>query len=361
MWRRCASGACHRPARSRRRQHASEQDILRTIFAAGFSTREQVSEVSGRGIGLNIVLDVVENVGGKVDVRSELGRGTTFDIEVPITVAITRVVLFRVGMGSYALPAASVRSLVLASTMEHSDGPDGPSIQFAGAAVPVLDLGKVLDEPPTPGEMHASSSRKVARISWPDRDHFAPRTRGHAQTHGQVLRETLAGGGGREPGRRRAGAGAQGRRVGAAGATRAPSKRRPSADLEVRQAAGRVALVADDSPVVRDIIAQALRSYGLHVLVAGDGEEALALFAAHARVDIVVTDIDMPRLDGLGLVRALRSREGSKDVPVVAISMRGSDLERRAAMEAGMSAYIDKSDFNQALLWQTIRPFVAGS
>jgi CheY-like chemotaxis protein len=144
--------------------------------------------------------------------------------------------------------------------------------------------------------------------------------------------------------------------------SRLRSKRVASAaDLEVRQAAGRVALVADDSPVVRDIIAQALRSYGLHVLVAGDGEEALALFASHARVDIVVTDIDMPRLDGLGLVRALRGREGSKNVPVVAISMRGGDLERRAAMAAGMSAYIDKSDFNQALLWQTIRPFVAGA
>ena len=129
----------------------SDQDILRTLFAAGFTTRDEVSEVSGRGIGLNIVLDVVENVGGKVEVRSELGRGTTFDIDVPITVAITRVVLFRVGAGTYALPAASVRSLVLSSTIEHSDGPEGPSIQFAGATVPVLDLGKVLDEPETPG------------------------------------------------------------------------------------------------------------------------------------------------------------------------------------------------------------------
>jgi CheY-like chemotaxis protein len=133
------------------------------------------------------------------------------------------------------------------------------------------------------------------------------------------------------------------------------------ASLEVNQAAGCVALVADDSPVVRDIIARALRSYGLQVLVAGDGEEALALFASHVRVDIVVTDIDMPRLDGLGLVRTLRGREGSKDVPVVGISMRGGELERRAAMAAGMSAYIDKSDFNQTLLWQTIRPFVAGT
>jgi CheY-like chemotaxis protein len=133
------------------------------------------------------------------------------------------------------------------------------------------------------------------------------------------------------------------------------------AKTQVRQAAGRIALVVDDSPVVRDIIAQALRSYGLHVLLAGDGEEALAVFAAQAHVDIVVTDIDMPRLDGLGLVRALRGREGSQKIPVVAISMRGSKQEKRAAMEAGMSAYIDKSDFNQALLWQTICLLVARS
>jgi chemotaxis protein histidine kinase CheA/CheY-like chemotaxis protein len=339
----------------------SEQEILRTIFAAGFSTREQVSEVSGRGIGLNIVLDVVENVGGKVDVHSELGRGTTFDIEVPITVAITRVVLFRVGMGSYALPAASVRSLVLSSTIEHGDGPDGPSIQFAGAAVPVLDLGKVLDEARTPGE----NARIVIAQSGADLVALTG-------TMGHLEREVMLKPMGKFFEKLSLVAAAVNLEEGALALvlkaaelvllSRLRSKRVASAaDLEVRQAAGRVALVADDSPVVRDIIAQALRSYGLHVLVAGDGEEALALFASHARVDIVVTDIDMPRLDGLGLVRALRGREGSKNVPVVAISMRGGDLERRAAMAAGMSAYIDKSDFNQALLWQTIRPFVAGA
>jgi chemotaxis protein histidine kinase CheA len=338
---------------------ASEPEILRTIFAAGFSTREQVSEVSGRGIGLNIVLDVVENVGGKVDVRSELGRGTTFDIEVPITVAITRVVLFRVGMGSYALPAASVRSLVLSNTIEHGDGPDGTSIQFAGTAVPVLDLGKVLDEPETPG----GSARIVIVQSGADLVALTGTT-------GHLEREVMLKPMGKFFEKLSLVAAAVNVEEGALALvlkaaelvllSRLRAKRVANeADLEVNQAAGCVALVADDSPVVRDIIARALRSYGLQVLVAGDGEEALALFASHARVDIVVTDIDMPRLDGLGLVRTLRGREGSKDVPVVAISMRGGELERRAAMAAGMSAYIDKSDFNQALLWQTIRPFVA--
>jgi CheY-like chemotaxis protein len=142
---------------------------------------------------------------------------------------------------------------------------------------------------------------------------------------------------------------------------RSRGKHASSDEAQGRRAAGRVALVVDDSPVVRDVVAQAMRSYGLHVLLAGDGEEALAVFAAHPRVDIVITDIDMPRLDGLGLVRALRSREGCRTLPVVAISMRGSQQDKRAAMEAGMSAYIDKTDFNQALLWQTICLFVARS
>jgi two-component system chemotaxis sensor kinase CheA len=130
---------------------------------------------------------------------------------------------------------------------------------------------------------------------------------------------------------------------------------------ERRRLTGRIALVADDSPLARDAIAQALRAHGLQVIMAGDGEEALALLGTQMRVDIVVTDIDMPRLDGLALVRALRSRAASKDVPVVAISMRGGEPEKRAALAAGVSAYIDKGEFNQALLWQTVRPLVLGS
>jgi two-component system chemotaxis sensor kinase CheA len=340
---------------------ASERDVLRTIFTAGFSTREQVSQISGRGIGLNIVLDVVENVGGKVEVRSQLGRGTTFDIEVPLTVAITRVVLFRVGMGNYALPAASVRSLVESASVERGEGPDGPVVQFSGMAVPLLDLGAVLDEP----KPAAAATRIVIAQSGADLVALAGTT-------GHVEREVMLKPMGKFFEKLPLVAAAVNLEEGALAlvlkaaelvlASRSRGKQKvPVVEIGAQSAGGRIALVADDSPVVRDIIAQALRSYGLHVLVAGDGEEALAVFGAQSRVDIVVTDIDMPRMDGLGLVRTLRSRADSKNVPVVAISMRGSEPERRAAMEAGMSAYIDKSDFNQALLWQTIRPFVVRS
>jgi two-component system, chemotaxis family, sensor kinase CheA len=340
---------------------ATDDQILRTIFAAGFSTRDQVSEVSGRGIGLNIVLDVVENVGGKVEVHTVPGRETTFDIEVPLTVAITRVVLFRVGVGTYALPAASVRSLVESNTLMRVDGPDGPSVQFAGIPVPLLDLCSVLDEPDAVG----SDARIVIAQSGADLVALTA-TRGHLE------REVMLKPMGKFFEKLPLVAAAVNLEEGALALVlkaaelvllaRSRTKRRVSTTgADLSSVEGRIALVADDSPVVRDIIAQALRSFGLHVLVASDGEEALALVGTHAHVDVVVTDIDMPRLDGIGLVRTLRSREASKDVPVVAISMRGSEPEKRAAMEAGMSAYIDKSDFNQALLWQTIQPFMVRS
>jgi chemotaxis protein histidine kinase CheA len=344
-----------------RASQASEREILRTIFAAGFSTREQVSEVSGRGIGLNIVLDVVENLGGKIEVETQLGRGTTFAIEVPITVAITRVVLFHVGMGTYALPAASVRSLIIASAGERSEGPDGPTVQFAGNSIPLLDVGQVLGEPLGP------EARARIIIAQSGADLVALEgTTGHRE------REVMLKPMGRFFEKLPLIAAAVNLEEGALALvlkaaelvllSRSRGKSaRASLEIEGQQAAGRIALLADDSPVVRDIVAQALRSYGLHVLVAGDGVEALELFAAQNHVDIVLTDIDMPRLDGLGLVRALRRRDDAKNLPVVAISMRGSEPERRAAMEAGMSAYIDKSDFNQALLWRTIRPFVRGA
>jgi CheY-like chemotaxis protein len=319
-----------------------------------------VSEVSGRGIGLNVVLDVVENVGGKVEVRTERGRGTTFDIEVPLTVAITRVVLFRVGTGSYALPAASVRSLVEAQAMVHGEGPDGPTVEYGGTAVPLLDLGEVLDEP-----TEAPAQARIV-IAQSGTDLVAL-----AGTEGHLEREVMLKPMGKFFERLPLVPAAVNVEEGALALVlkvaelvllaRSRSRRNEKhGQAEGRRAAGRIALVADDSSLVRDVIAQALRAHGLQVLLASDGEEALALLASHARVDIVVTDIDMPHLDGLALVRALRGRAASKDLPVVAISMRGGEPERRAALAAGVSAYIDKGDFNQALLWQTVRPLVAG-
>ena len=338
---------------------APDAQVIRSIFAAGLSTRGQVTELSGRGIGLNVVLDAVEGLGGTVDVTTQVGQGTTFDIYVPITVAISRVVLFRVGMGTYGLPASSVRALVEARSVPTVESPDGPAVRYNDALLPLLDLGKALDETRGTGAntrimiaqsgadlvaLHGSSDHLEREVVLQPMVKFFERqplvTAAVTLEDGTlavVLKATelvlLA--------------------RGQQAKARAVAKE-PLAPV----GSGCLALVVDDSPLVRDIVAGTLRSYGLHVLVASDGEEALAVLAAQPGVDIVLTDMDMPRLDGLGLVRAIRSGSKGQNVPVVAISMRGNESEKRVALEAGVQAYIDKSDFSQALLWRTVSPFV---
>jgi chemotaxis protein histidine kinase CheA len=338
---------------------APAEPIMRTIFAAGFSTRRQVTEVSGRGIGLNVVLDVVEGLGGTVEVTTTVGRGTTFDIYVPITVAISRAVLFRVGMGSYGLPASSVRALVDARAVPTVEGPDGPAIRYNNLLLPLLDLGKALDETRGTGGntriIIAQSGADLVALQGSS-DHLEREVvlkpmvkffeRQPLVTSAVTLEDgTLA-------------VVLKATELVLLARSQQAKARAAAAEPPLPSGSDCLALVVDDSPLVRDIVAEALRAHGLRVLVASDGEEALSVLAAEPGVDIVLTDMDMPRLDGLGLLRAIRSRPQGHDVPVVAISMRSNESEKKSALEAGAQAYIDKSDFNQALLWRTVSPLV---
>ncbi len=123
-----------------------DDQIYRTIFSAGFSSRSQVTETSGRGIGLNVVLSAVEGLGGRVDVRTTLGSGTVFHIQAPVTVAISAVVLFRTGASRYAIPSSAVETIVESSTEAIVDSVDGRAIKHAGRVVPMLSLESLLGE-----------------------------------------------------------------------------------------------------------------------------------------------------------------------------------------------------------------------
>lgn len=340
---------------------ATDEQILHTLFAAGFSTRTHASEISGRGMGLNIVLDVIENIGGRISVETTLGQGTTFHIDVPLTVVITRVVLFRVGLGSYALPAGQVVTLVAADGEDVVVNPEGRFLRLYGRLVPLVDLTSVLGEP-----AHGRKEDRIIVVQ--NGGDWVALVGSYGHSEREVVLKPLGRFLERHPLVSAAVVLEEGahalvlKGVELIRISRSHlAQTVPVADRDASNMDGRVAVVVDDSPIVREVIAQILRSHGLHVLEASDGEEALSLFNMQNQVDVVVTDMDMPRLDGIGLLRSLRACEGGKDLPIVALSMRGSAHEKQVAMEAGMSAYIDKSDFNQALLWQTIRPFILRS
>lgn len=351
-------------------ERATEEALLRTIFSAGFSTRREVSETSGRGIGLNVVLSAVEGLGGDVQVASVLGRGTTFHLRVPVTVAITAAVLFRVGDSRYAIPAAAVETIVEGRPESFVDSVDGRAFRHDGRVIPLASLDALLGEPNRGDRRAGRSSRLIIVKSGADQVALSG-----SQDH--VEREVVLKPTGKFFERQRLVSAAvhledgalalvlkpaelilAGRDQRAAAQETGSGERAGEAPPALRAGFGKTVLVADDSPVVRDLIADALRAHGIRVIEASDGQEALERLGAHPGIDLVVTDFEMPRLDGPGLIRALRARVGARRIPAVVVSMRGSDADKRAALDVGADAYLVKSDFSHAGLWTMIARFL---
>jgi two-component system chemotaxis sensor kinase CheA len=341
----------------------SDDVILRTIFSAGLSTRTKVTEISGRGIGLNVVLSTVEGLGGRVDVRTQLGRGTTFHLQVPVSVAISAVVLFRCGVSRYAIPAAAVETIVEVSEHGVVESVDGRALRYGERIIPLLSLDNQLGETAQDPMKEGRGGRILIVRSGGDRVALTG-------SHDHVGREVVLKPTGKFFERQRLVSAAVHLEDGSLALVLKPAElvlasrggKRP--DVAVaglaapRTGFGKTVLCVDDSPVVRDLVADALRAHGIRVIEAGDGEEALSKLAAHPNIDLVVTDFEMPRLDGIGLIRALRAREGTRRIPAVVVSMRGSDADKRSALDVGADAYLVKSDFSHAGLWTMIARFL---
>ena len=313
----------------------SDTEIHNLLFLPGFSTREEASVVSGRGVGLDAVASAVRAVGGDLWLASDLGHGTTVTVEVPVARRGDRIVILKVGEHQVALPAAPVQ------------------------AFRRLPAGSFLEE----------NGRRAVRIRgntiYP---HFLSDVMRGSRGGSAVLVETVVGGAivgvvaddvaGEEEVIVRPLPSAAGAPAGVEGITLLASGR-PVAVLSFQRlgrggefepidsAAGpggtepiRVLLV-DDSDVTREMIRRLLEDAGFGVTSVGSAEDALHALEAR-RIDCIVTDIEMPGMDGLELTRAVRSDSGRADLPVVVVSTLDRQADRLAGLEAGADAYLTK-------------------
>jgi chemotaxis protein histidine kinase CheA/CheY-like chemotaxis protein len=332
------------------RAEASDDQALQWIMLPGFTTRATATQVSGRGVGLDAVHATVQALGGSVRVASERGRGTSFHLSVPINTAITSVLMFHVGEARYALPAGSVEAIVDAHQYKLEDGLSGPVIAYRDVDIPVVSLPDLL-----------------ARRTW-----SADRRRLVIVRTGFGL---IACAGGRDHEHRDAVMRPVGSLLSSQTiATSAivlengeialvlnPARLygRQQARPERAAPASTTVLVTDDSPIVRDLICEVLRSHGMIVVEAGDGVEALEQLERHPEVALLVTDVEMPRMNGLDLIRRIRAGQGRR-LPAVVVSTRGSDEDKRLAASIGADAYLVKSDLTHDSLWTLIERFVSG-
>ncbi len=342
------------------------REVLQCLFAPGMSTRTSITTMAGRGIGLDVVHKTVRNLGGSVDINSEPGAGTEFLLSVPIRASITSVLLFQVGRGWYALPTSALVAIEELDDYPMAISIDGPALRYkAGPLIPLIALEPVLGEPRYDSKHGRRRTRVVivrhgsALIGLTGSYNHLQReavlksagtmfsddqliTAGLALEDGSVALVLNPGEIFRATQRKR-------------GLDLGMSK--PSAANQGAAKAKHTVLIAEDSPIVRDLIVDALSTHGLTVIEAGDGQEALEKLEAHPEIELLVTDVEMPRLTGLGLIKAMRARGGNR-IPAIVVSTRGSDADKAAAVEVGADAYLVKSNFSREGLWSLVSRFL---
>jgi two-component system sensor histidine kinase and response regulator WspE len=330
----------------------TQAELFEFLFLPGFSTAERVTEISGRGVGLDVVRNLAHELGGSVQVESRPGQGTRFTMQLPITLSMLRVLLFLVADHPYALPLSRVRRLLLPGPEEicllegrryvQMDersvglvearvllGLDGGAAG-GGEAQPVVVLGdgentfglavdrllgesRVVVRPLDPrlGKLRDLAATALLEDGRPlvilDPDDLA-----------RSIEARLAGGGLRESA------------AAATAATTAVARRR--------------ILVVDDSFTVREVERGLLAARGYEVEVAVDGMDGWNCLRS-GRFDLVVSDVDMPRMNGHELARRIKADPRLRDLPVMMVSYKDREEDRLLGLEAGADLYLPKSEF----------------
>jgi len=333
----------------------SEQATFDLLFLYGFSTRSQASALSGRGVGLDAVRGKVEGLGGSVQLSSRPGRGARFVISVPAAIARERAVVVECAGGVFALPSRAIVALVLLADHPRREVAGGIAIQHGGGWAPLRALddalglsggGRAHDDDKAPGlVIDAQGRRYVFAVDRIIGEHdLLRRPADPLVGHGGIVTASSV----LDDGRVALWPAIPSLLRGLRARTRGHAQ--PSHGRQRRRV-----LVVEDSPVVREMVTSILRTADLDTVAAVDGEEALQVLAG-GPPDLIISDVEMPRVDGFELLR--RVRERWPRLPVVMLTTRGSEDDRRRAATLGADAYLIKAEFEQSRLIDTVHRLI---
>ncbi|HKH49804.1 MAG TPA: response regulator [Thermoanaerobaculia bacterium] len=324
------------------------EEALRLIFAPGFSTRKEVSEVSGRGVGLDVVASSANRVGGEVFLDTDLGRGTTITLEVPVARRGEAVMLLRVGQLRLALPSSVVRRATRLDPEMIVERDGRTMARFPDRLVPFVPLARLYAQPAVDYQLllEGAVSGQALAVAVDDVEGeqeilVRPMTRKVAADRLLEGVALLASG---EP-------------VGVLApgvlAQREYLRALPVARERIVIKKVRVLLV-DDSLVTREMERRLLEDAGFQVSAAGDAVEALSLLSERS-FDCVVTDIEMPGMDGFELTAQLRAMEHFAHLPIIVVSTRDRPEDRLRGLKVGADAYLTKQSLDAGELVDLVR------
>ncbi len=328
------------------------------LFAPGLSTKTTVSQLSGRGVGLDVCKQKMEELNGSIYVDSTLGQGTRFVLSAPLAVAVSRLLIVEADNARYAIPSLTIDRVERTTTSEVMTIGGSLGLRVGSEILPFTDISDLMEtrKEQQGGQLNVVILRyhnqllalnvdriigELEMIVQP-LDPFFKRLKLFSSTVTMVDTDLVP-----------VIAPAEVFRI-------ATEDRRRTVSREIapvaKDLADKTVLVVDDSDITRELIVEIVSAMGYRVIDAANGEEALSrLSEAHA--DLILSDIEMPKMDGFELVSQVRARAATRDVPFVILSTRGSEEDKRRAMEQGADAYIVKSEFHEQLLYDTINRY----
>lgn len=340
--------------------HLSREQILEFLFVPGFSTAKQVSDLSGRGVGLDVVREQVQRSRGRLQITTEPQRGTTFTLTLPLTLSLLPMVLCQVGELTLAIPDLSIREVI--ALKEYTDiRHPSTTIDWQGQSIPLYPLHQFLPyqrplsaptQPLGVGVVVDVAGQAVAlAVNYliAERELVVKPFDQTVPVPPYVMGCTVLGSGEVVP-------------VLAPDnftVLLTPIPASPVTATAQQRTIPQV-LIVDDSIAVRRLLDRVLRQAGYDVVQCRDGKEALDFLLGQGdQVSLVITDIEMPRLDGYGLLEAIRLSARLRHLPVAMLTSRGGDTHRQKAFQLGANDYITKPFQPQGLL-QTVTQLLAG-
>jgi chemosensory pili system protein ChpA (sensor histidine kinase/response regulator) len=332
----------------------SDEELWGMVFMPGFSTASEISDISGRGVGLDVVKANINKLQGTVTLDSRSGEGTTFTIRLPMTLAVTRALLVKAHRETFAIPLNAVGQILRLEREAVSEVGHEPIIRVGQKIYPLLRLGEILrlsqpsDETVErlPVLIVNVGGREVALIVdqiIQGREIVIKSLGTHLRRVEGIMGATLMGDGSvvlilnpadllKDPAR--------------SGMGTRPPILRPQTPPEAWNI-----MVVDDSVSVRRVVSNLVKNAGWQPITAKDGLEALEMIQTSTRSpDLILLDIEMPRMDGYELAAALRSQAAYRDLPIVMLTSRAGEKHRQKAFDVGASEYVVKPYQDELLL-----------
>lgn len=346
----------------------SDADVLQLIFMPGFSTADTVGDQAGRGVGLDVVKRVIEGMGGHIDVESEPGVGTKFTLHLPLTLLIATALLVRVGTEHYAIPLLSIQEVTMPTSSSMREDGDRKFLQVDEHIIELQSLYHILRR--ESGQIDWNKPVVIVRTAGAPMglavDELLGRQEIVIKPLGPLkpLEQSVFGGATIDP---------EGRVILVLDPSRftprdtnkstarilfskpasqpeppAPQERLSNASHETRL------LLIDDSLSIRKFVGRMLEAAGYPFDTAVDGEDGLRKALA-TNYRMILTDLEMPKLNGFEIIQALRSRPETRHTPVVVMTTRARDKHRQMAINLGANSYIPKPVEERTLLQEVER------